>query len=85
MTVTKIFDKGKDCKMLSLVSVLDEAREELKEGGAFHEFNGLIVIGVKRMGGLYKHGYRRAGIHHSETIALLEITKDAMLMEMRED
>ncbi len=81
--IAKLSDVSGDAKTRNLIETLNTAIERI-ESGSWQRCDGLLILAVDNEGGNYFHGYERAGLHHSDSITLLEVTKHAMLKEMEE-
>ena len=81
---TALSSVSNDAKLRRLEEPLLEALESVRTG-KWKDFDGVLVLAVKNKNKKYNHGYTRAGLHHSDCICLLEVTKNFMLNEMFDD
>lgn len=75
-------EKENDATLICPAECLEEAARQIRAGN--HSCQKLIVITLDEGedGNSYNHGFFQSGMKQSEIIALLEVTKAAMISDM---
>jgi hypothetical protein len=81
--ITKLVDKDPDARRWTATDALHDAIKDSCDGERLENHKKVLILHLDDSDDDYKMSYTRAGLTHSESIALMEYTKQWMCEEMR--
>jgi hypothetical protein len=82
MPIVKLVERNSDARSYTVEDCLTTALQDVQEGT--REANKCVVVFLDDSGRLYSVGYQQAGLSSAEMIALVEVLKHQLIVEMQE-